>query len=230
MYKDKSVLSLIPARAGSKRLPGKNLKLIAGLPLIAHTIKAARESHFTDRIVVSTDSPDIAAVAVKYGAEAPYLRPQELASDAATSEDVIRHAILALGHYDYIVLLQPTSPLRMASTIDQCIAKCIDASARSCVTAYPLRHQGRKLLVMDEASGALTRAAIPDWSGQRSAEAPGPLQENGAVYVIETTRFLDSSRIIDTGSVGFEMSEWESVDIDFESDFEAAEALLLARK
>ncbi len=230
MYKEKSVLSLIPARAGSKRLPGKNLKVIAGIPLIAHTIEAARRSRLVDRIVVSTECPLIAAVAVEYGAEAPFLRPDDLAGDDASSEDVIRHALAELGQFDYVALLQPTSPLRVAATIDGCIAMCIDRVAHSSVTAYPLRHGGRKLLAIGENSGVLGRASMSDLPNNNLKEPFGAFQENGAVYVLDTRQFLASGQIIGAGSVGIEMSEWESVDIDFQADFDAAEALLLARK
>ena len=204
--------------------------MIAGIPLIAHTIEAARRSRFVDRIVVSTESPEIASVAVAYGAEVPFLRPKTLAEDDSSSEDVIRHAVAELGYFDYIALLQPTSPLRVSATIDGCIAKCVDRAAHSCITAYPLRHGGHKLLAMGGDSTILDRARMRISTPSPLGQTFGAFQENGAVYLVDTKRFLDSGQILGIDSVGFEMSEWESIDIDFQSDFEAAEALLLMKK
>lgn len=115
------ILALIPARGGSKRLPGKNIKPLGGVPLIGWTIRCAQESQVTTAIQVSTDDPKIAEIAVQYGAEVPDLRPPELSTDIATSVDVALHALDCYerenGQIDGFMLLQPTSPFRRAETI-----------------------------------------------------------------------------------------------------------------
>lgn len=226
MYKQKSVLALVPARGGSKRLSGKNLKPMAGIPLIAHSIRAALQSRYVDRVVVSTDDPMIAEAARAHGAEAPFLRPSELASDAARSEDVVRHALIALGPFDFVALLQPTSPLRGADIINRCIEKCADLQASACVTVFPIRHSGRKLLEVESGSDIVTRVPAPEQRAHRPSGSITLTQENGAVYVLNVVAFLASDRIFDDRTVALEMSEWQSVDIDYEEDFAAAEALL----
>ena len=117
MYQGKTFLTIIPARGGSKGLPGKNIKELCGKPLIAWSIEAGLGSQYIDEVMVTTDSQEIAGVARTFGASVPFLRPDELASDTATSFDVIKHAInfyenVLNKRFDYIVLLEPTSPLR----------------------------------------------------------------------------------------------------------------------
>jgi len=123
MYKNKTILCVIPARAGSKRLPNKNIKILLGKPLIAWTIQQARSSKYIDKIIVSTDSKKIATVAGKYKAIAPFLRPAKLAGSKSKMIVVLEHAINFFRkrgeYYDLIVLLQPTSPLRSVRDIDE---------------------------------------------------------------------------------------------------------------
>ena len=128
MYKDKSFLAIIPARGGSKGLPGKNIKPICGKPLIAWTIEAGLGSRYIDEVMVTTDSEDIADVAREFGASVPFLRPAELASDTATSFDAVKHVIDFYERelhkrFDYVVLLEPTSPLREKNDLDAMIEK-----------------------------------------------------------------------------------------------------------
>ena len=119
-------IAIIPARAGSKRLPGKNLLDIAGKPLIAWTIEAAVNAGLFERIIVSTDSREIADIAVEYGAEVPFLRPEELSGDNSTTADVLKHLLIASGLDEdklctHFALLQPTSPLRNAENIKEAV-------------------------------------------------------------------------------------------------------------
>ena len=122
MIEGNTVLAIIPARSGSKGIINKNLKNFCGTPLIGHTINQAKSSKFIDKIFVSTDSEDIKKVAISFGAEVPFLRPRELATDSASSVDVILHAIDKLN-YNIFILLQPTSPLRLGTDIDNCLKK-----------------------------------------------------------------------------------------------------------
>jgi len=128
MYKDKTFLAIIPARGGSKGLPRKNIRELCGKPLIAWSIEAGLGSKYIDEVMVTTDSEEIACVARDFGAAVPFIRPSELASDAATSFDAIKHAIDFYENelhkrFDYIVLLEPTSPLREKGDIDGMIEK-----------------------------------------------------------------------------------------------------------
>jgi len=122
MYKGKKILALIPARGGSKGLPGKNIKPLLGKPLIAWTIEQAKASKYVDRVVVSTDDDEIAEVAIRYGAEVPFLRPKELARDDSPTIDAILHALDFFSdkgeRFDLLALLEPTSPLRDSEDID----------------------------------------------------------------------------------------------------------------
>ena len=124
MINGKHVLAIIPARGGSKGLPGKNIRELCGKPLIAWTIEKAKKSTHLDMILVTTDSPEIANTAKKYGADAPFIRPADLASDHASTYDVIQHALTYYREtegqeFDYTVLLEPTSPLREDDDIDR---------------------------------------------------------------------------------------------------------------
>ena len=125
MIDNKKILAIIPARGGSKRLPRKNILNLAGKPLIAWTIEAALGSKYIDDVIVSTDDNEISTVAKKYGAKVPFIRPDKFSSNHASSISVVLHAIeffqKADERYDYVVLLQPTSPLRTVKNIDESI-------------------------------------------------------------------------------------------------------------
>lgn len=130
MYKDKKILGLIPARGGSKGLSGKNIKSLLGTPLIAWTVKQALKSNYLDRVIVSTDSNEIARVAKRYGAEIPFMRPRQLATDKSKIIDTVLHALDYFEKvgitFDYLALLETTSPLRKDNDIDNAIKKLID--------------------------------------------------------------------------------------------------------
>ena len=128
MYQDKTFLAIIPARSGSKGLPGKNIKELCGKPLLVWSIEAGLESQYIDEVMVTTDSEEIASIASTFGASVPFLRPSELASDKATSFDAVMHTIHFYQNelhksFDYIVLLEPTSPLRAKDELDGMIEK-----------------------------------------------------------------------------------------------------------
>ncbi len=141
MYRNKKILAMIPARGGSKEIPGKNIRLVAGKPLIAWTIEAAAASRYVDRVIVSTDDRLIAETAEGCGAEVPFLRPAELASDDAPIEAPALHAIENLPGYDYLATLQPTTPLRGAETLDACIAYALDRNASACASMTEPAHK-----------------------------------------------------------------------------------------
>ena len=135
MYKRKRILALIPARGGSKGLPGKNIRPLLGKPLIAWTIEQALGSKYIDKVIVSTDSAKIARVAKRFGADVPFIRPKRLATDASKVIDTVFHAIEELKkdglRFDYLVLLESTSPLRKEGDLDNAIKKLIDHSDKA---------------------------------------------------------------------------------------------------
>ena len=133
-----NIVCIITARGGSKRLPGKNIKLLNGKPLIAYAIIAAKGSKYIDRTIVSTESSEIADVALSYGAEVPFVRPAELATDEASSVSVLQHAVQTIEQHgqkiDIMVLVQPTSPLVVTEDIDATIDKLFSSGAPTCVS------------------------------------------------------------------------------------------------
>ena len=134
MISARDILAVIPARGGSKGVPGKNILPICGTPMIQWTINAARASQYIDRLVLSSDDDEIMAVAAAGGCEVPFRRDPSLAGDAASSIDVVVDVLERITGYDIIVLLQPTSPLRIASDIDGTVERLVSSNAPACVT------------------------------------------------------------------------------------------------
>lgn len=228
MYKNKSFLAVIPARAGSKRLPGKNLKELAGKPLICWTIDAASGSGFLDRIIVSTDSEEIAAVAEKAGAEVPFMRPPELATDIAGTVDVVLHAVEEIWKtgcaFDYIVLLQPTSPLRTSDDIDSAIQNIISSGKDALISVCPTEHPAQWMntlpydLSMDN--------FLPEKYRVPSTQLDPTYRINGAFYIISAITFKKYITFFPSkNTIAFIMDKNKSVDIDDEMDFKFAEVL-----
>lgn len=220
-----SVLALITARGGSKGLPGKNIRPLAGKPLVAWSVGQARASALIDRVVISSDDAAIIDAAVAAGAEAPFVRPAALADDAASSADVARHALGALERpYDLLVLLQPTSPLRLTSDIEACIRRVAQGVAPSCISVTPAAKSPWWMQTMDE-SGRLT-PLLPPVPAARRQDLPVVHVPNGAVYVVRVAWFLEHGTFLGQDSVGHVMPAERSVDIDTLLDFRLAEAML----
>lgn len=226
-------LGLILARGGSKRLPRKNLLPLAGKPLLAWTVEAALAAGQLHRVILSTDDQEIAAIGRAHGAEVPFLRPAELASDTASGLDVILHALRTLAdrgqHYDYLVLLQPTSPLRTAADIDAAIdlllQKQADAVISVCQTDHP--PEWSNTLPDDLSMASFYRPGIRN---TRSQDLPRSYRLNGAVYIYNCRRLLDSGSLeMDDNSYAYIMPRERSVDIDSAIDFDIAQLLLQRR-
>lgn len=227
MINRKRLLAIIPARGGSKRLPRKNILELGGKPLIAWTIEEARKSVYLDRIIVSTDDREIAEVAAEWGAEVPFFRPPHLAEDHTSGLEPIFHALDQLKEFDYIVLLQPTSPLRVVADIDACIERCIDARADSCVSFVLNEKPPSWLYEFDE-----QERIIPFLDGDDSGklEASPLYLVNGAVYVAEVESLKRNQSLLTSNTVGYVMPRERSVDIDTELDFRLSEVLLSSRE
>lgn len=227
MIAGKRVLGLIPARAGSKGVPGKNIKLLANKPLICWTIEEALKSIYLDRLVISTDSVEIAEIASKNGCDVPFLRPSSLAQDDTPGVAPVLHALTELPGYDLVVLLQPTSPLRRACDVDQALELCIHKQAKTLISIvepssspYHLyRCQGGKLNpLMSDASKYTRRQDMPQF-----------YSANGAIYIACASELLKTKKMIDEGTYGYIMPQEYSIDIDNEFDFRVAELLLIDR-
>lgn len=231
------MLALILARGGSKRLPGKNIKPLLGKPLIQHTLEHAVQSQRITRILVSTDCPDIRAVALSVkGVEAPFLRPEALAADTTQAYDVHMHALEWLEQHegsapgDFCLLL-PTSPLRLPSDIDGSIALYERANADVVTSVYQTKPLGWHLK-MDPSSKKMLplmnidrKEAVKNYQEQ---EAP-PYILNGSVYVLKTSVYRESRTYFGEKTYGFEMPLSRSMDIDTQDDFDLAEAIMKAR-
>lgn len=225
------VLGLILARGGSKRLPGKHLRDLGGKPLIAWTVEAARAARTLDRVILSTDDPGIAAAAAAAGCDVPFMRPAELASDTASSAEVVRHALAeigAAGTYRRLVLLQPTSPLRLAEDIDGAVelaqARDLDSVVGICPAETVPAH-----LFWHEADGRLSSvigAPFSEIAGRRSQDCRPGYRLNGALYVATLDWFLAGGELLGPDSVGYAMPRERSVDIDDEMGLIEAEAIV----
>jgi len=223
MIDGRTVLGVIPARGGSKRLPGKNLLPVAGRPMIAWTVAAARGSKYLDRLIVSTDDPRIADAARGLGVEVPFLRPAELSSDTATSEDVLIHALDSVGgDFALAVLLQPTSPLCRTEDIDAALETCVAAEAPACVSVH-VPAKPLAWLMTKNGAGCLRRAFAPD-------QVPEPAyMPNGAIFIIDVAAFRRDRTLYPANAVPYVMPAERSIDVDTEADLAAAEALLQRR-
>lgn len=216
-------MALVPARGGSKGLPGKNIRLLGGRPLIAWTIQAARESGAFVRIVVSTDDPDIATAAREAGAETPFLRPAHLASDTAGSREVVEHALGECPGVASFALLQPTSPFRTATHIRTAITRFAGGNVPAVIGAAAAKPLSWSFAV--DAGGAMTPAFDGALAARRQDEAR-LVQPNGSLYLIATATFQESGSLIPAGSLALIMDAVASLDIDGPEDMRIAEALV----
>jgi CMP-N-acetylneuraminic acid synthetase len=217
------VVGLVTARGGSKRLPRKNVLPLAGKPMIAWTIDAAQQSAELRRVIVSTDDEEIARVSREYGAEVPFVRPMELALDHSDHVAVVEHALDWLAehegaHPDYVMLLQPTSPLRTADDIDACVSLARKADARAVVSVSSMSPHAYRL----GDDGVLERAV--DSGESRPLVAP-----NGAVYLNEVAALRADRAFLPSGTLGYVMPSERSLDVDTEWDFRLADAALRGR-
>lgn len=229
-----SVVAVIPARGGSKGIPRKNLVRIAGRPLIASTIGAAREAASVDRVLVSTDDSEIASVARELGAEVPFLRPPGLADDAAPILWVLQHALAWLESrsvvVEALVLLQPTSPLRTGRHIEEAIALFRSTPASSVVSVVEVPHQFNPVSVMKlSTQGTLTPFFKDQVFATRRQDKPKAYARNGPAVLVSHPDTLRSGELYGISCLPYLMSQEDSLDIDTPQDLLLAEQALLAR-
>lgn len=229
------ILGLIPARGGSKGVLRKNIRRLAGRPLIEYAITAARESTRLTRILVSTDDPEIAQVARELGADVPFLRPAELARDETPMLPVVCHALQfveeAGEEYDAVCLLQPTNPLREARLIDRCLELFTTSGADSVVTVLPVPAKYNPHWVYVEDEGGWLRLSTGESTpiGRRQ-DLPAAWHREGSVYVTSRQTLLVGQSLYGRRTVGLPIDPEMSVNIDSLADWERAERMLAARR
>lgn len=214
------VLAIIPARGGSKGLPRKNVLPAGGRPLIAWTIEAALNADCVSRVVLSSDDDEIIAVAKEYGCDVPFKRPAALASDEAATMGVVLHALTELRGYDYVVLLQPTSPLRNAKDIDAAFERMMKAGAPSCVSVCPVEEPPYWMYQLGPSDRLRNVVETPAFSHRRQ-DLPDVYILNGAIYISRVDELIKSKRFVTVDTVGYVMPRDRSIDIDTRQDFEA---------
>lgn len=227
------VIGLIPARGGSKSIPRKNVKSLAGRPLIAWTIEAALQSHGLNRVIVSTDDEEIAQIARRWGAEVPFMRPAELAQDDSPHISVVEHAVRWLEEHDnacpdYVMLLQPTSPLRTGEDIDTAIqiAEAHDAIAVVSICETDHHPYLSKHILED---GTLTDFVSSDMVYLRRQDLPPAYVLNGGVYLNRRESLLREHTFLPPGTYPYIMPPERSLDINTPWDFYLAELILRDR-
>ena len=221
----KSAIAIIPARGGSKRVPRKNVKLLAGLPLVVHSINAALASASLAKVVVSTDDREIAEIAASAGAEVVD-RPVSLGADTVRNNDVVRHVLGLVPAFDTVVLLQPTSPQRTGADIDAVLDRLVAAKARSAMTITTVdMHPGKFVTLSGDLIAPYTNEVEMEAQSQR---LPPVYRQNGAVYAVGTRDFLEHDRFYLPPAAAHLMPADRSVDIDTELDFALVELLMRA--
>lgn len=228
MIQGKSILAIIPARGGSKGIPRKNIRMLAGKPLIAWTIEEAKKSKYIDRLILSSEDEEIIKVAKEWGCEVPFVRPAELAKDDTPGIEPVLHAISMLPGYDYVVLLQPTSPLRLVDDIDGCIETCLSANAPSCVSVTEVNQHPYLMYKIDK-TGYLAPFRDQKNEIHRRQDLPAVYILNGAAYVAASTWVQQSRSFLRPDTKAYVMPKGRSQDIDDSIDLQIAELILKDR-
>ncbi len=223
-------LGLVTARGGSKGLPGKNVRMLGGKPLIAWTLEAAQKANSLHRTIVSTDDREIAETARRFGADVPFMRPAELAHDDSPHMDAVLHALTWLDEHeddrpDYVVLLQPTSPLRTALDIDGAVALAREKNADAVVSVCPT-HDHPYLVRRLTEEGTLEEFLPCSLAYARRQDLPPAYALNGAVYVIRRDILLAQRTLLPPPTYAYLMSIERSLQIDTPWDLRMLESML----
>ncbi len=226
MIKSKlKIIAIIPARGGSKALPKKNILNLAGNPLISWTIEASLNSSYITKTLVSSDDDDILDIARKRGAET-LKRPSELSHDTASSASVISHALKALHQmherFDYIILLQPTSPLRKTQHIDEAFDKMLAKKARALISLCPVDNKILKAF-KETKEGYIEGISNNEFPFTRRQDLPETYMSNGAIYIIKTEEFEKTQQLFSDRCISYIMDKASSADIDTKEDLERIE-------
>lgn len=226
-----NILGLIPARGGSKGVPRKNIRLLAGKPLLNYTAEAALSANRLTRVILSTEDEEIAEIGRACGVEVPFLRPTELAQDTTPTLPVVQHALQFLeaqgSHFDAVCLLQPTNPLRQAADIDGCIELLESSQADTVFTvlAVPAEHNPH-WVYFRAADGSLRLSTGEATPIPRRQDLPPAYTREGSVYVARRDVVMIDNSLYGKRVIGFEIECHRSVNIDNLDDWAKAESLL----
>lgn len=232
MYQNKTFLAIIPARSGSKGLPNKNIKNLCGKPLMAWSIEAGLQSRYIDEVVVSTDSEEYAKIAREYGAQIPFLRPMELSLDTSTTFDSIKHTIDFYKSqlnktFDYIVLLEPTSPLREVKDIDQAIEMLfLNQNVEAIVGICKTESQNPAFLINLTHTNIIEGYTNKNFKPIRRQEIEDVYFFEGTIYISKTETLLQKQNFYHHKTMGYIVPKWKSLEVDDEDDFFMIETMM----
>lgn len=232
MYKNKTFLAIIPARGGSKGLPSKNIKEICSKPLVAWSIEAGVKSKYVDEVMVTTDYQEIADIAKEYGANVPFLRPEFLASDTATSFDAIKHTIDFYKNelhreFDYIVLLEPTSPLREDCDIDNMIEKIVNNEAEfDSIVSIGEVHEHPSIMKKIINNNHLSPYCQELEMKTRRQDNDVAYFPYGVAYIVKRKSLLDEETFYTKRNTFYEIKRYQCYEIDDIYDFLAIENIM----
>lgn len=228
MYKSKSILCIIPARGGSKGIPRKNIALINGKSLIQYTIDEAKASKYIDKVIVSTEDNEIALVAQNCGAEVPFLRPAELAKDTTRTIDVLINTVDELTkrgfRYDYLVLLQPTQPLRNNFHIDEAIESIIEADRESLVSISEVQEHPILMKTINEFGNM--ENLLDQRSDVRRQDFKKIYKVNGSIYINKLNDNFNNTISLNDNKLAYIMDKKYDLDIDEPEDLRMFELLI----
>lgn len=224
------MIAIIPARGGSKGLPGKNVKELMGKPLIAYSIEAALASKYVEQVIVTTDSQEIADIAIKYGAQIPFMRPAELAGDTSSAVDVYLHATEFMKekgfNVDEFIVLLPTAPMRTNGHIDEAVELFKKSGAKTLISVKKAETPVTWYLNRND-DNRLTNAGFGLGNAVSNRQInPQYYVPNGAIYILNYDLLKTQRTYYCDNTVAYEMSAEDSVDIDTLYDFKLAEFLM----
>ena len=220
----------MPARAGSKGLPGKNSRILAGKPLVQYTLEAGLDSKYIDDVILTSNCPVCMKIAERMGVMVPFARPTSLSGDRVKSSAVIRHAVQHLEkhglEYEILVLLEPTSPLRTAQDIDLALEKMIDEDATATVSVCRVEDQHPDFILKLIAGDRLERWGIDKFEGPRRQDISEAYFQDGSIYISYIDKYMKSQSFVHSDTTAFKMPKWKSFEVDDLVDFICVEAVM----
>ena len=228
--RDKIVLGVIPARGGSKGVPGKNIRPVHGKPLIAYSIECGLKCPSIDHLIVTTDSQEIADIARKWGADVPFLRPKELAGDTAPMLPVMQHAVIAAEEYydrrlSTLVLLDPTGPLRVVDDVEGCLKLFRDSDCDAVISGNTAHRSPYFNMVMENDGYVCLVIPTSEAIGRRQ-DSPPVYDLNTVVWVYSREALMEEAARIPARTLLYVVPPERAIDIDTELDFKILEFLM----
>lgn len=235
MYRDKSFIAIIPARSGSKGLPNKNIMEVNSKPLMAWSIETALSCEYIDEVMITTDSEEYANIAKSFGASVPFIRPENLATDTASRKEVIKHTIdFYIKNnrlFDYIILLEPTSPLRTSKDLILAIEKLVNNKdgAQSIVGICKLENSHPEFLIKLEHDFLMFTNSNQESKVTRRQELEAFYYYEGSLYISEINSYLEKE-FYHNKTLGYVVPRWKSLEIDELEDLVMVDAIMKEKK